>query len=41
MRRALGVRETDTLKSLLAEYKRDQSDYGYSKILEYLKMEFS
>ena len=36
-----GIRETDTLKNLLAGYKRDQSDFCYSKILEHLKMEFS
>lgn len=39
MRRTLGVRETDTLKRLLGEYKRGLSDYSYSKILEHLKLE--
>lgn len=39
MRRALGVRETDSVKRLLGEYKQDLSDYAYSKILEHLKLE--
>ena len=39
MRRALGVRETETLKELLGEYKGNLSDYIYSKILEHLKLE--
>ena len=38
MRRALGVRETATLKKLLAGYKSDLSDYSYSKVLEHLKL---
>jgi len=38
MRRTLGVRDTENLKRLLGEYKRDLSDYSYSKILEYLKL---
>jgi len=38
MRRALGVREAETIKKLLAEYKRDLSDYAYSKLLEHLKL---
>jgi putative serine/threonine protein kinase len=38
LRRILGVVETDTLKKLLADYKRDLSDYSYSKILENLKL---
>lgn len=38
MRRALGVRETETLKKLLADYKRDLSDYSYSKILSHLRL---
>ena len=38
MRRTLGLRDTETLKRLLGEYKRDLSDYSYSKILEYLKL---
>ena len=39
LRRTLGVRETQTLKRLLGEYKRELSDYAYSKILEHLKIE--
>jgi putative serine/threonine protein kinase len=39
MRRALGLRDTEALKKLLGEYKRDLSDYSYSKILEHLKLE--
>ena len=38
MRRAVGLRETEPLKRLLGEYKRDLSDYSYSKILEHLKL---
>jgi len=38
MRRAMGLRETQSLKELLGRYKRDQSDYAYSKILEHLKL---
>jgi len=38
MRRALGLRETDTLKRLLGDYKKDQSDFTYSKILEHLEL---
>lgn len=38
LRRALGIRETETLKVLLAQYKKDLSDYSYSKILECLKI---
>jgi putative serine/threonine protein kinase len=38
MRRALGLRETESLKKLLGEYKRDLSDYSYSKILEHLRL---
>ena len=38
LRRALGVRDTEKLKELLAEYKRDLSDYAYSMILENLKL---
>jgi len=38
MRRTLGVRDTETLKRLLGEYKRDLSDYSYVKILEFLKL---
>jgi putative serine/threonine protein kinase len=38
MRRVLGLRDTETLKRLLGEYKRDLTDYSYSKILEHLKL---
>ena len=38
LRRATGVKETATLKSLLGDYKRGLSDYSYSKILEHLKL---
>jgi putative serine/threonine protein kinase len=38
MRRTLGVRDTENLKRLLGEYKRDSSDYSYSKILECLNL---
>ena len=38
LRRTLGVAETDTLKKLLADYKRDLSDYSYSKILGHLRL---
>lgn len=38
MRRAVGLRDTTVLKDLLAAYKRDASDYTYSKILEHLKL---
>ena len=38
MRRTLGVRDTEVLKRLLGEYKRDSSDYSYAKILECLKL---
>jgi putative serine/threonine protein kinase len=38
MRRALGVRGTETLKRLLADYKKDLSDYAYSKLLEHLRL---
>ncbi|MDG7006731.1 MAG: hypothetical protein JRN06_00640 [Nitrososphaerota archaeon] len=38
MRRTAGLRETETLKALLGRYKRDLSDYSYSKILEHLKL---
>jgi putative serine/threonine protein kinase len=36
MRRTLGIRDTAPLLKLLSEYKRDMSDYRYSKILEEL-----
>ena len=38
MRRVLGVGDTTKLKSLLADYNRDHSDYAYAKILENLKL---
>ena len=37
MRRAVGLRETESLKVLLADYKRDLSDYSYSQVREHLK----
>ena len=38
LRRALGVRGTERLKDLLAEYKKGLTDYAYSKILENLRL---
>jgi putative serine/threonine protein kinase len=38
MRRVLGVKDIARLKRLLADYKKDPSDYVYSKILENLKL---
>jgi putative serine/threonine protein kinase len=38
VRRLLGVRDTKQLLSLLSEYKRDGSDYAYSKLLETLRL---
>ena len=38
MRRTVGLRETETLKGLLGLYKRDLSDYSYTKLLEHLKL---
>jgi putative serine/threonine protein kinase len=38
LRRILGFRETSGLYRLLADYKRDLSDYSYAKILERLKL---
>jgi len=38
LRRILGIRETDTIVKLLAEYKMGLSDFIYSKILENLKL---
>lgn len=38
MRRALGVGDTGALLVLLSNYKRDLSDYSYSKILEFLRL---
>jgi putative serine/threonine protein kinase len=38
IRKILGIRETETLLSLLSNYKKDMSDYAYSKLLELLKL---
>jgi len=38
VRRTLGMRDTGVVKKLLANYKRDFTDYSYSKILEHLKI---
>jgi putative serine/threonine protein kinase len=38
LRRALGIRDTEPLKVLLAQYKKGLSDYSYSKILEILRI---
>jgi putative serine/threonine protein kinase len=38
LRRILGIRETSALTRLLANYKRDLSDYSYVKILEHLRI---
>ncbi len=38
IRRILGVKDTRPLLGLLSDYKRDMSDYTYSKLLELLKM---
>jgi putative serine/threonine protein kinase len=38
MRRTLGIRDTSPLLILLADYKRDMTDYRYSKILEALRI---
>ena len=39
VRRTLGIKETKTLLGLLSEYKRDLSDFSYSKILKHLKLD--
>jgi len=39
MRRVLGLRDTETLKRLLSDYKSDLSDYHYAKVLEHLRLE--
>ncbi len=39
VRRALGVRSTGPLLRLLSDYKRDTSDYAYSKLLELFKLD--
>ena len=41
LRKATGVGDVEALKRLLAIYKRDQSDYSYSRILEHLKLDGS
>ena len=38
IRRAIGMRETEILKRILADYKLGLTDYAYSKMLEHLKM---
>ena len=38
VKRTLGIKDTKPLLRLLSEYKRDSSDYTYSKILEKLKL---
>ncbi len=38
MRRTLGIRDTEPLLKLLAGYKRDTTDYSYSKLIESLKL---
>ncbi len=38
VRRAIGIRDGGGVRKLLAEYKRDLSDYSYSKLLEHLKL---
>ncbi len=38
MRRTVGLKGTETLRRLLADYKGNLSDYSYSKILEHLKL---
>jgi putative serine/threonine protein kinase len=38
LRRALGFEDVEGLKRLLAEYKKDLSDYTYSKVLERLRL---
>ena len=38
VRRLLGVRDTKQLIGLLSEYKRNGSDYAYSKLLEALRL---
>lgn len=38
VRRILGLRNTERLLELLTEYKKDRSDYTYSKLLELLSL---
>jgi putative serine/threonine protein kinase len=38
IRRMLGIREVETLKRLLTDYKSNLSDYSYSRLLEHLKL---
>jgi putative serine/threonine protein kinase len=39
LRRTLGLRETGTLRQLLAAYKESLSDFAYAKVLEHLKLQ--
>lgn len=38
LRRVIGVRDTSRLLVLLSQYKRDTSDYTYSKLIETLRL---
>jgi hypothetical protein len=38
MRRTLGMSDTGPVLKLLANYKREMTDYSYSKLLEHLKL---
>jgi putative serine/threonine protein kinase len=38
LRRTLGLQDTKELLKLLSAYKRDPTDYSYSKLLELLKL---
>ncbi len=38
LRRVVGIRDAEAVRNLLAGYKRDLSDYSYSKLLERLKL---
>ena len=38
-RRILGLKDTDAIKRLLRDYKRDPSDYAYSKLLSHLRVD--
>ena len=38
LRRILGVKDATPLRGLLSDYKRDQNDYNYSRVLEFLKL---
>ncbi|HEY6283718.1 MAG TPA: hypothetical protein VIW22_07320, partial [Nitrososphaerales archaeon] len=39
VRRTLGIKDTKILLGLLAEYKRDLSDFAYAKILNHLRLD--